>query len=54
MNDTNRNPAAQPANLTSLQRELADLAAHTKPSDRSLQDRVQQAQVGPVLVIRGK
>jgi hypothetical protein len=53
MIDSNSKPAEQPANLVSLQRELADLATRTKQADRAFQDRVQQVQ-GPILVIRGK
>jgi hypothetical protein len=50
MSDTTTKPAGQPANLTSLQRDLLDLAARTKPTP---QDRPQEIR-GPVLVIRGK
>ena len=48
MSDTPAKPE-QPANLTSLQRELLVLAARSKPVS---QDRKQVQ--GPVLVIRGK
>jgi hypothetical protein len=51
MSDTPK-PPQQPANLTSLQRELLNLAARGKPTCPPC-DRRQQAQ-GPVLVIRGK
>jgi hypothetical protein len=50
MSDTATKPAEQPANLTSLQLQLLDLAARCKPTP---QDRPQDAR-GPVLVIRGK
>ena len=50
MSSTPAAPAEKPANLTSLQRELAELAARSKPVP---QDRSQGPQ-GPVLVIRGK
>jgi hypothetical protein len=53
MIDTHATPAERAANLTSLQRELADLAARTKPVDRPPQDH-SQASGSPVLVIRGK
>ena len=43
-------PAERPANLTALQLQLLDLAAHSKPAPR---DRPQEIR-GPVLVIRGK
>jgi hypothetical protein len=46
-------PAEKPANLTSLQRELADLATRIKPANRPPQDRSQEPR-GPVIVIRGK
>ena len=49
MSDTHK-PPQQPANLTSLQRELLDLAARSKPTCPPCP---QQAQ-DPVLVIRGK
>ncbi len=50
MTTTTAPPAEKPANLTSLQRDLLDLAARSKqvPVDRS------QGACGPVLVIRGK
>ena len=50
MSDTTAKPAAQPANITALQRQLLDLAARSKPTP---QDRPQEIR-GPVLVIRGK
>ena len=50
MSDTTTEPAEQPANITSLQRDLLDLATRCKPTS---QDRPQEIQ-GPVLVIRGK
>ncbi len=50
MSDTPAKPAEQPANLTALQVQLADLAARSKPT---CQPCPQQAQ-DPVLVIRGK
>jgi hypothetical protein len=53
MNDINVKPAEQPANLTTLQRELLDLATRTRLVDRSPHDRLRNAQ-GPILVIRGK
>jgi hypothetical protein len=43
-------PVEKPANLTALQLQLLDLAAHSKPAS---QDRPQAA-IGPVIVIRGK
>ena len=52
MIDTHAAPAERPANLMSLQRELAELAARTKQADRPAQDRSQELR-GPVLVIRG-
>jgi hypothetical protein len=48
--NTTATPAAQPANITALQRQLLDLAARCKPTP---QDRSQEPR-GPVLVIRGK
>ena len=39
MNNTPAVPAQKPANLTVLQRELADLAARSKLADRPAQDR---------------
>ena len=48
MSDTAAKPE-QPANLTSLQLQLLDLAARSKPVPQGRQ----QAQ-GPVLVIRSK
>ena len=53
MSSTPATPADKPANLTSLQRELADLAARSKQADRPAQDQSQEPR-GPVLVIRGK
>jgi hypothetical protein len=53
MNSTPPAPAEKPANLTSLQRELADLAARTKQADRPPQDRSQEIR-DPGIVIRGK
>jgi hypothetical protein len=53
MNSTPAAPAEKPANLTSLQRELAGLAAQIKLADRPLQDRSQEPR-GPVIAIRGK
>ncbi len=47
---TTATPATQPANLSALQLQLAELAAHTKPMP---QDRPQEIR-GPVLVICGK
>jgi hypothetical protein len=38
MNGTPAAPAQRPANLTSLQRELADLAARTKQVDQRRTD----------------
>jgi hypothetical protein len=53
MNNTPTAPAEKPANLLSLHRELAELAACSKPADRPPQGRSQQL-CGPVIVIRGK
>ncbi len=53
MSITTTKPAEKPANLTSLQRELAELATRTKPVDRPPQGCSQQI-CGPVIVIRGK
>jgi len=50
MSSTPEAPAEKPANLTALQRDLLDLAAHSKPVP---QDRSQEPN-GPVIVIRGK
>ena len=50
MNSTQAAPAEKPANLTALHRELADLAARSKPAPL---DRPQVPR-GPVMVIRGK
>ncbi|MGA2621885.1 MAG: hypothetical protein ABSF26_30150 [Thermoguttaceae bacterium] len=52
MSDTHPTPAEKPANLTALQRELAELAARSKPVARP-QNRSHEIR-GPVLVIRGK
>jgi len=50
MTNTTATPAEKPANLTSLQRDLLDLAARSKtvPQDRP------QVACGPLIVIRGK
>jgi hypothetical protein len=50
MTTTPEAPTEKPANFTSLQRELADLAARSKQADRPTQDRSQEPR-GP---IRGK
>ena len=50
MNTKPAAPAEIPANLTALQRHLAELAARSKPVP---QDRSQEPR-GTVLVIRGK
>jgi len=53
MNDTVAKPAEQPANLSSLHRELLDLAARPKQAKGPAEDRVREIR-GPVIVIRGK
>jgi hypothetical protein len=53
MSSTPAVPAEKSANLTSPQRELADLAARAKQADRPAQGRSQEPR-GPVIVIRGK
>ena len=50
MSDTPATASEKAANLTALQRELADLAARSKPVPQA---RIQDAR-GPVLVIRGR
>ena len=52
MSDTTAAPAERMANLTSLHRELAELATHFRPVDRPSQDRIQEFR-GPRIVIRG-
>ena len=53
MNSMPTAPAEKSANLAILHRELAQLAAHTKPVDRPPRDGVREPH-GAVLVIRGK
>ena len=50
MNSPPAAPAERPANLTALQRDLLDLAAHSKPVPQDLS----QEPPGPAIVIRGK
>ena len=53
MDKSSPTPAEKAANLVSLHRELAELAARSKQVQRPSQDR-SQAIRGPVPVIRGK
>jgi hypothetical protein len=54
MSETSAQPKQQlPANVTTLQRQLEEMAARTKPRSDSTADRRKDIQ-GPVLVIRGK
>ena len=54
MSDTPAKPNGQlPANLTTLEQQLRQMATRTKGSSQSPKDRPDRIQ-GPTLVIRGK